>query len=243
MVSPLNSLTSTNSAAAAAAATDTSSTQGSSAADGLASATAASGSMGKDAFMKLLVAQISHQNPLKPMDDTAFVSQLAQFSALEQTMGINTRLDQLSTRQQGAANTELGSLVGKVVTVRGSITTLDSSGIGAPISFSLDGNATTCDINIADVNGKVVRTIHSGGQPAGLTKVTWDGRNDSGLAQPPGAYTVSVVAKNGDAPVSANQETTGTLIGIDFSKGYPNLQLDNGVSAPASDLLRIKQGK
>ena len=49
--------------------------------------------------------------------------------------------------------------------------------------------------------------------------------------------------KAADAAVSANQETTGTLIGIDFSKGYPNLQLDNGVSAPASDLLRIKQGK
>jgi flagellar basal-body rod modification protein FlgD len=177
------------------------------------------------------------------MDDTAFVSQLAQFSALEQTMGINTRLDELSSRTQGAANTELGTLVGKQVTVRGTITSLDSSGIGAPISFSLDGNATTCDINIADSTGKVVRTIHAGAQAAGLAKVTWDGRNNDGLAQPPGPYTVNVVAKNGDAAVVSNQETTGTLVGIDFSKGYPNLQLDNGVSAPASDLLRIKQGK
>jgi hypothetical protein len=42
--------------------------------------------------------------------------------------------------------------------------------------------------------------------------------------------------------VTVNQETTGQLIGIDFSKGYPNLQLDNGVSVPASDLLRINQG-
>jgi flagellar basal-body rod modification protein FlgD len=241
MVSPLNSISKTSNAAAAA--DDASSTQGASAAGGLSSAAAASNALGKDAFMKLLVAQISHQNPLKPMDDTAFVSQLAQFSALEQTMGINKRLDDLAARAQGSANTELGALVGKTVTVRGSITTLDSSGIGAPITFSLDGNSTSCDINIADINGKIVRTIHSGAQPAGLTKVTWDGRNDSGLAQPPGPYTVSVVAKNGDAAVGANQETTGILTGIDFSKGYPNLQLDNGVSAPASDLLRIKQGK
>lgn len=240
MVSRLNSVTNTSNVAAA---TDTSSTSSAGAADGLASATAASSSLGKDAFMKLLVAQISHQNPLKPMDDTAFVSQLAQFSALEQTMGINKRLDDLATRAQGSANTELGSLVGKTVTVRGSITTLDSSGIGAPITFTLDGNATSCDVNIADMNGNVVRTIHSGAQAAGLAKISWDGRNDSGLAQPPGPYTVSVVAKNGDSPVSANQETTGVLTGIDFSKGYPNLQLDNGVSAPASDLLRIKQGK
>ncbi|HMI85936.1 MAG TPA: flagellar hook assembly protein FlgD [Polyangiaceae bacterium] len=227
MVSPLLSSTQAQSAAE------------SDPADALVSASNSSNAMGKDAFMKLLVAQISHQNPLKPMDDTAFVAQLAQFSALEQTMGINKRLDDLTTAQRGTANTELGALVGKKVTVRGTMTSLDSSGIGAPISFTLDGNAKTVDVNIADATGKTVRTIHVGAQAAGLTKITWDGRNNDGLAQPPGPYTVSVVAKDGDNAVSVSQETTGTLVGIDFSKGYPNLQLDNGVSAPASDLLRI----
>src|SRR3954468_4264142 len=93
-------------------------------ADALASATSDNG-MGKDAFLKLLVAQISHQDPLKPMDDTAFVAQLAQFSSLEQTMGINTRLDALAAQERGGQNTTIGALVGKSVTVRGSITTLD----------------------------------------------------------------------------------------------------------------------
>jgi flagellar basal-body rod modification protein FlgD len=229
MVSRLQSATSTQ------AATETDP------AEGLVSATTGNG-MGKDAFMKLLVAQISHQNPLKPMDDTAFVAQLAQFSALEQTMGINKRLDDLATRQQGAANTALGNLVGKNITVRGTMTTLDSSGVGAPISFTLGSNATSCEVKIADATGKAIRTITVGAKSAGLTKVTWDGRNNDGLALPPGPYTISVVAKNGDSPVVVDQETTGNLVGIDFSKGYPNLQLDNGVSAPASDLLRINQG-
>src|SRR5690242_7989654 len=214
MVTPLQSATSTQ----AAQETDP--------ADALVSASS-NGAMGKDAFMKLLVAQISHQNPLKPMDDTAFVAQLAQFSALEQTMGINKRLDDLATRQQGAANTALGTLVGKNITVRGTMTTLDSSGVGAPISFSLGANCTSCEVKIADSTGKAIRTINVGGKPAGLTKISWDGRSDDGLAQPPGPYTISVVAKNGDAPVVVDQETTGNLIGIDFSKGYPNLQLDN----------------
>lgn len=219
--------------------TNTTSTQDTKAEDGLAAAT--DNGMGKDAFMKLLVAQISHQNPLKPMDDTAFVAQLAQFSALEQSIGMNKRLDELATREQGMANTQLGALVGKDITVRGTMTTLDGSGIGAAVNFTLDGTATTCDVNIADTNGKVVRTIHTGPQPAGLSKVVWDGRNDQGLLQPPGPYTVSIVAKNGDSSVSVNQETSGTLVGIDFTKGYPSLQLNNGVSAPASDLLRINQ--
>jgi flagellar basal-body rod modification protein FlgD len=232
MVSPLQSSTSSS---------QTQETKETDASGGLVNATSGN-AMGKDAFMKLLVAQISHQNPLKPMDDTAFVAQLAQFSALEQTIGINKRLDDLATQQRGTANTQLGGLVGKNITVRGTMTTLDSAGLGAPITFTLGDKATTVEVKIADASGKAVRTMQVGASAAGLVKMKWDGKSDDGLAQPPGPYTISIVAKNGENPVLVDQETTGNLIGIDFSKGYPNLQLDNGVSAPASDLLRINQG-
>ena len=47
---------------------------------------------GKETFLQLLVAQIQNQDPLKPLDPTAFVSQLAQFSALEQLLKIGKSL-------------------------------------------------------------------------------------------------------------------------------------------------------
>jgi len=43
-----------------------------------------SNQMGKDEFLKLLATQLSHQDPLNPMDNTQMMAQLAQFSALEQ---------------------------------------------------------------------------------------------------------------------------------------------------------------
>src|SRR5690606_30096946 len=56
---------------------------------------------GKDAFLRLLVEQLKNQDPLQPKENSEFVAELAQFSSLEQTTGINDRLDMLSVQSQG----------------------------------------------------------------------------------------------------------------------------------------------
>lgn len=55
----------------------------------------ADGIMGKDQFLRLLVAQLRYQDPLSPMEDREFVTQLAQFSALEQMTQISRSMDRL----------------------------------------------------------------------------------------------------------------------------------------------------
>jgi flagellar basal-body rod modification protein FlgD len=50
---------------------------------------------GKEAFLQLLVAQIKNQNPLNPADGVEFLTQLAQFSSLEQMMGIRQELEEI----------------------------------------------------------------------------------------------------------------------------------------------------
>jgi len=51
--------------------------------------------LGKDAFMSILIAQLQHQDPLRPMDDREFISQMAQFSTLEQMQNLSSGFAQL----------------------------------------------------------------------------------------------------------------------------------------------------
>src|SRR6188768_4595821 len=91
--------------------------------------------MGRDAFLKLLVAQLKNQDPLKPQDNSAFVAELAQFSSLEQSMGVNDKLNQMMLQNQGMANSNVVNMVGQVATVKGSLITTDGSGSGVPVAF------------------------------------------------------------------------------------------------------------
>jgi len=221
-----------------AAVNNTTSAQQSSA---LSNALGTNKAMGKDDFLKLLVAQLKNQDPLAPQDNTQFVAQLAQFSSLEAAMGTNSRLDSISAQNQGLANTEVVALVGKTATVKGSLVTASGSGTAVPVNFSLGSATDSTNVSIQNSSGKVIRTIPIGARSAGLVKVNWDGRDDAGNIMPAGTYAVSVQAKTEDgSAVSVAQETTGLVKSVAFDKGYPVLTLANGMQVPVSDLLKVE---
>src|SRR5213593_2840279 len=57
----------------------------------------------KNQFLQLLVAQLKEQNPLDPKDGTEFISQLAQFSSLEELINIRTAMETLSKNSAAAS--------------------------------------------------------------------------------------------------------------------------------------------
>ena len=73
----------------------------------------------KNAFMLLLVTQFKYQDPLNPMDDKEFVSQMAQFSSLEQLINLNTSMTSLTTATNNEQMINATSYIGKEVTISG----------------------------------------------------------------------------------------------------------------------------
>ena len=195
--------------------------------------------MDKDAFLKLLVAQLSHQDPTQPTEGTEYVTQLAQFTLVEQSMAQSQKLDVVSTQLTGMSANEAASLVGKSVTVRGSGVAYDGvSATGS--SVNLSAAAAKVTVKIQDANGKTVRTLDVGARAAGAMPISWDGRDDNGQPVAKGNYTITVSATTADGSiVNASQDVSGTVSKVTYDKGYPEISLDSGVTAPISDLVSV----
>ena len=102
-----------NVASSTTAATGTTGTTGTTSKTG--STIGAAAGMGKDDFMKLLIAQLQNQDPMKPMDDKEFITQLAQFSSLEATNKMTDTLEEMAGAQLLA---QAASLIGKQISAK-----------------------------------------------------------------------------------------------------------------------------
>jgi flagellar basal-body rod modification protein FlgD len=159
--------------------------------DGLASATgSATGNkaLGKDAFLQLLVTQLKNQNPLEPQDNGEFVAQLAQFSSLEGITTLNDTVSGLASNYNSSQALQASSLVGRSVIAPGDKAVVDTTkSLSGTVVIPASVPAAT--LKITNAEGKTVRTLDLGGQPAGNASFIWDGKNDAGETVPAGTYT------------------------------------------------------
>ena len=199
----------------------------------------ASQALGKDAFLKLLMAQLKNQDPLQPTDGTQFVTQLATFSQVEQSVAQSTTLSSIATQLQGLSNAQASGLVGKTVTMQASSLQWDGT-FAATTNVTLGSAAQQVTATIKDSQGNTVRTMSLGAEPAGALPITWNGANDAGQPAPPGTYSVNVNGTDASGqPVNVSQSVSGTVTKVSFDQGYPALMLSTGVSAPISQLVSV----
>src|SRR4051812_5696379 len=108
-----------------------------------AAASSPTSSLGLDDFVRVLTTQLTSQDPLKPMDNQAFMAQMAQFTALEQTQQLNDRVQQLIDNQ--AALQSVG-LIGRSIDFNGA----SGRTTGTVTALSLQGDAPVLSVALAD---------------------------------------------------------------------------------------------
>jgi len=194
--------------------------------------------MNKDDFMKLFIAQLQYQDPLKPQDPSAMLDQLSQLSLVEQSYNTNTTLSNLLAAQNNSITMNSVSFIGKDVKAYGNAVTF---GGATPVSlqYGLTEAATSGTVTISDAAGNTVRTVALGAQTAGDSTFAWDGRDNSGALLPAGAYRfkVDAISANGSA-MAATTYTTGRIDGVTFANGIPMLTIGE-TSVALADLISV----
>jgi flagellar basal-body rod modification protein FlgD len=194
--------------------------------------------MGRDEFLKLLMAQIEFQDPMSPVQNHEFVAQLATFSSLEQQMLSNQQLEALQLGQLSASNAQLTGFLGENITARGDTTRLDGTNT-PPLGIELSAPAESVKVTIKDASGKVVHTLDREQLAAGVHQIPWSGKDANGAPLPAGEYTVQIEAldENGE-PVESSNLVTGVVTGVSFDLGYPELVVGERRVRPA-DVLSV----
>jgi flagellar basal-body rod modification protein FlgD len=195
--------------------------------------------LGKDDFLKLLTAQLANQDPLQPVDNQAFIAQLAQFSSLEQMQNVSTRIDELAQAMTSSSRLTTASLVGRTASYQTSDIDLVSGATPAlQADLSAAGKVAAVIRNAA---GSVVRTLDAGSHEAGLFDVGWDGKDQQGNALPAGRYSVALSATSADgASVAVKPVSHGTVKGVSLSGDEAQLMIGSS-RVSMSDVVKITQ--
>jgi len=195
--------------------------------------------LGKQAFLNLLTTQLQFQDPLKPMESTEFVAQLAQFRSLESGLETNKKLDTLVERSAVMNRLNAAELLGRSVEISGGAVSHQASQPDQ-IVYRLNADAEEVVIHIADGSGSVVRTLTMKGfQNKGPHKVEWDGKNNNGTAVPSGNYTfvgASIDGKGQTVPVEMT--TKGEVAGISYFDGKVLANI-NGSDIPIEEIMTV----
>lgn len=200
-----------------------------------------SSALGKDAFLKLLVTQMNHQDPTNPQDNSQMVAQLAQFSSLESMQNLNDTVNSIAGAFQSSQALQASSLVGRSVIVNSGSTRVDTTkGLTGSVAVTAPTSATS--VKVFDSDANLVATIDLGPQKVGNASFTWDGMNTDGTVAPAGTYSFKADATTVDGqagtfatflPATVNSVTMGA------NGGEMTLNLAGGLTVGLSQVQTI----
>lgn len=181
----------------------------------------------KDAFFRLMLAQMKNQDPTNPLKPHEMSAQLANFSALEQMTNINQTLQEMKSGQKPTEQFQALSLIGKAVSGDSAKIVRVKGDKIHDIRFNLPMAANDVDIKIKNSAGDTVRTYSLKNQKAGANALSWNGLDDKGTALGPDEYTATIEAKAGQQKMAVKTDFEGVISGVNYTPEGPVLMVGN----------------
>jgi flagellar basal-body rod modification protein FlgD len=145
-----------------------------------------SGQLAMEDFMALMTTQLQNQDPLAPMDNGEFLSQIASFGTVSGIEGLQTSFESFASSMQSDQALQGSALVGRSVLVESSIGNLTTED-GLTGQINVEDTVSDLKLQIYNEEGTLVKTMNMG-PASGYTNFSWDGMNDDGEAELPGVY-------------------------------------------------------
>ncbi len=198
--------------------------------------------LGKDDFLKILLVELSNQDPTSPLKDRDFIAQMTQFSNLEQMIQLGKSFDNFSksfSAQEGMLLSTLAvGYMGKVVEVNGTNSMIVDQGKATPLNISLEKDAHV-KLVIKNSAGETVKEVDAGDLPKGESQYSLADASDL----PDGIYSVDVVATDSDGnSVSAKVSGYDKVVGVSFKDGKIDLMLASGKTTTIDKVEAILEG-
>ena len=200
--------------------------------------------LNQEDFLTLMITQLKNQDPMKPLDPSQYVGQLAQFSQVSGIADMNKQMTSLTDSLRG--NQVLGGagLIGRTVIAPGDSIYLAEVDGDAPRGpqglINVPAGASSVQLQVKDSSGALIQTValdnHKGPQA-----FSWDGTTSTGVAAPAGGYKISVIAKVGDKNVSLDTSVAAHVssVALDPSTGALVLDTDSLGEVAMSDVQRV----
>ncbi len=161
--------------------------------------------LGQEAFLELMVTQLKNQDPLNPMENGEFLSQIAQFGTVSGIDELNSSFDGLSSSISSDQGLQAANLVGRTVVVPADAAVLAAGGM-VQGEISLPASTSNLSVTITDSNGTFIRRIDLDAQQAGQVSFSWDGLLEDGTYANPDVYQVTAEATiDGESKALATQ--------------------------------------
>ncbi|HEF9858359.1 TPA: flagellar basal body rod modification protein [Campylobacter coli] len=222
-----------NTAATTSGATSSGSTSGTTRTDSSSSSGIVSNpnaTLDKDAFLKLLLIELQHQDPTDPMDSDKMLTQTSQLSALEMQQNTNTTMQKMVETMQKLSDSFSTSMstsalgaIGKMATVSDNKIKLTGANelIALKMYLPEDSDENGVTLEIYDSNNKLVFSEKSDAKSIsqGLFTMEWPGRNNDGVYAGDGEYTVKMVYNNKNGEKITANYGTYPIEGVVFKDG------------------------